>query len=287
MQFVNLNILYICKSIIRGTSKMALLLAMYQKMRLIREINQESVNLTRFSSKVDRIAKNIKNVQKMYEGRMKTLESQAKMMQSQASLFFQNQFNLGNGSVNPYDYSGMNGYIYSFMRNAFQNDITEQYDNNGNQTRPNVQLGDDLFCRMYEVYMSNNGQFPAELDENGQPTRVDGVIQYQNGFSADQVSAFNMAMQNARMAQSQAQMQCQQVSTQYQNNVSIWLEAQKAQLEAEQDEALEPLSYEQTMMELDKEASEERLTRLKAELQSYKELCKQEAQDAAPKFGLG
>ena len=58
---------------------MAMLLAMFQKMRLIREYNQESLNLMRFSSKVDRIAKSIKNVQKMYEAKIKTLEQQAKL----------------------------------------------------------------------------------------------------------------------------------------------------------------------------------------------------------------
>ena len=95
------------------------------------------------------------------------------------------------------------------------------------------------------------------------------------------------AMRMGQMQQSQAQMQCNQMNTQYQSNISIWLEAQKTQLEAEQDAALEPLEYEQTMMELDKEASEERCTRLKADMEAYDRLLSEEAKNSAPKFGLG
>ena len=57
---------------------MAMLLAMFQKMRLTREYNQETLNLTRFSRKVDRIAKSIKNVQKMYAAKIKSMEMYSK-----------------------------------------------------------------------------------------------------------------------------------------------------------------------------------------------------------------
>jgi hypothetical protein len=82
-------------------------------------------------------------------------------------------------------------------------------------------------------------------------------------------------------------MWAQQSSTQYGNNVSIWLEAQKAQLEAEQDAALDPLSYEETMMELEKTQIEARLERIKQQEQSYSQLVSDEAKNSAPTFGLG
>ena len=94
-------------------------------------------------------------------------------------------------------------------------------------------------------------------------------------------------MQNARMYQQQVQMDVQTKNQQYGNNVSIWLEAQKAQLEAEQDAVLEPLNYEETMMELEKTQAETRLQRINAQIQSYDQLVSQEAQNSAPKFGLG
>ena len=89
------------------------------------------------------------------------------------------------------------------------------------------------------------------------------------------------------MNQSQAQMMCQQMSSNYQNNVSIWLEAAKAQLEAEQDAALAPLEAEQTDMELEKESTETQLAYAKERLQALEQACSEGIKDSAPKFGLG
>lgn len=85
----------------------------------------------------------------------------------------------------------------------------------------------------------------------------------------------------------QANMMCQQMSQNYQNNVSIWLEAAKEQLEAEQDAALAPLEMEQTDMELEKESVETQLAYAKERLQSIEQACSEETKNAAPKFGLG
>ena len=76
------------------------------------------------------------------------------------------------------------------------------------------------------------------------------------------------------------------MSTMYENNISIWLDAQKAQLEAEQDAALDALNYEQTMMELSKTQADSRLKRIQTELDSYEQLASQEAEKTAPTFGL-
>lgn len=106
-------------------------------------------------------------------------------------------------------------------------------------------------------------------------------------FTQDEVTAFKMAMQAAQQNQSQANMMCQQMSQNYQNNVSIWLEAAKEQLEAEQDAALAPLEMEQTDMELEKESVETQLAYAKERLQSIEQACSEETKNAAPKFGLG
>ena len=94
-------------------------------------------------------------------------------------------------------------------------------------------------------------------------------------------------LQAAQQNQSQANMMCQQMSQNYQNNVSIWLEAAKEQLEAEQDAALAPLEMEQTDMELEKESVETQLAYAKERLQSIEQACNEETKNAAPKFGLG
>ena len=270
---------------------MAMLLAMYQKMRLIREKNEETYKLAKYSSKVDRVSKNIANVQKRYTSLFANLDAQAKQMQSNAKIMFQNMFGLGmanSGSyLDPSSFSGLNGFITTKMGQM----LTQSFEyKSGDETKTFDGLTNDEYQAMLTEYMQNGGFIP-ETEENENGTKVakrddDGNIEYKN-WSAEQVAFFNQAMYSAKMQQQQAQMACSNMSQQYDTNVSVWLEAAKAQLEAEQDAALEPLNYQQTMWELEKAQAEERLARIKADLEAYTQLCSEEAKEAAPKFGLG
>lgn len=264
---------------------MALLLAMYQKMRLIREKNQLVLDQTKVSSKLTRVQKNIERVQKRYTSLFANLDSQAKMMQSQAKVGIQGLFGLGTNSVNPYDYSGINGFVYGVMGKMFANDWTGRTDAQGNAL-PDVPLGQDLLQRMMNEYMSNGGKFIPELDADNKQVYENNQPKYKN-FTADQIACFTQAMQNGKMAQQQAQFNAQQMTTQYESNVSIWLDAQKAALEAEQDAMLEPLNYEETMLELEKEQKDTRLQRINEEIETYKQLVSQEVKNTTPTFGLG
>ncbi len=257
---------------------MALLLAMFQKMRLIREKNQATLDLTKFSSKYDRVSKNIERVNKRYEGLFTKLESQAKQMQSNAKIMFQNRFGMGMGSVDLYNYTGMNGFVAGMMQQALASGIPYK-DKNGNESTTTIDSS--KFQEMMAEYMQNGRFIPKELNDGKYSS-----TEYQN-WEPEEVNAFMTAMQGAKWQQQQAQMACNNMSQAYENNVSIWLEAAKAQLEAEQDAALEPLNYEQTMWELEKEQTEQRLARIKADLESYTQLCSEEAKEQAPKFGLG
>jgi len=267
---------------------MAILLAMFQKMRLVREKNLETYNLTKYSSKLSRVTKNIERIQKMYTSRMSTLESNAKRMQNAASIFFQNQFGLGTGSINTnmYSYLGggqLTGFMLNSMAGMFNGGDTYQY---GKESGDQISKSDfEKFLKIYQAY-GQQGVL-CQVDENGVPTKdADGKAIQLEGAEAAKAQAFLSMVQNASMMQSQAQMQLSTVNQSYQDNISIWLEAAKAELEAQQDEALLPLQEEETMLELDKTASEERLTRIKAELESYTQLVSEEAKDSAPKFGL-
>ena len=262
---------------------MALLLAMYQKLRLIRQKNQLTLDLTKYSSKLDRVTKNIERVQKRYTSLFAQLDSQAKMMQSQATVMFQNMAGLGANSVNLNNYSGMNGFTYGVMSSIFSNDITERKDSDGNPL-PDIKLGQDLFKRMYTEYMAN-GRFLPQMEDNKQKYDEQGNPLYKN-FSYDEVQIFLQAQQQANLQQSQAQQWVNQANQQYGNNVSIWLEAAKAQLEAEQDAALEPLSYEETMMELEKTQTDAKLKRVNEQIETYDNLVSQEGEKTAPTFGL-
>jgi hypothetical protein len=265
---------------------MALLLATWQKMRLIREKNQLVLEQSQFSSKLTRIEKNIERTQKRYTSLFAKLESQAKMMQSQAQVMFNNMANLGTNSVALNNYSGMNGFVYGLMQKALGDGTLEKYkfENGKRIADGTVAINFDAMFNEWQ----KSGDFRLKRDKNGNVIyKADNKTpEYEGGWSQEQVDAFNTCMQQAKMQQQNAQMWVQNQNQQYQNNVSIWLEAQKAQLEVEQDAALEPLNYQQTMLELEKNQKDARLKRIEAELQSYTELANKEAENTAPTFGL-
>ena len=252
---------------------MAFLLLLHEKMRLKRQVNKLTLKQLRYGNRLDRMTKNISRVQKMYS---------SKMMQSQASVFFRNQMGLGmdNQAFNPWNMSG--GGITSFVLNQMGGMLASgQIPKDKDNKFPAMDQA--KFQEMLQdYYTSGLGQYK---DADGNPQ--EGKYGSNGQFTQDEVTAFKMAMQAAQQNQSQANMMCQQMSQNYQNNVSIWLEAAKEQLEAEQDAALAPLEAEQTDMELDKESVETQLAYAKERLQSIEQACSEETKNAAPKFGLG
>ena len=261
---------------------MALLLAMYQKMRLIREKNQVTYDLTKYSSKLDRVTKNIERVQKRYTSLFAQLEQQAKMMQSNATVMFQNMAGLGTNSVNLNNYTGMNGFVCNIMGGMLSQGGFKYKDSNGEEQSLAGMSQSDIEAMMNE-YMTNGGQFIRKKDPEDDTKYLQN--EYEN-WSPEQVAAFTYAQRAGQMQQQQAQMWVQNANQQYGNNVSIWLNAAKAQLEAEQDAALEPLNYQETMWELEKTQADNKLKRINAQLESYDQLVSSESEKSAPTFGL-
>lgn len=264
---------------------MALLLAMFQKLRLKREYNQCALKATTFSSKISRVEKNIQRAQKRYTSLFAQIDSQAKMMTSQAKMAIQNGFGLGvNGTSGLTSIGGMSGFVMNTMAAGLAQASSWFLD------KDKIPIIDDMddatIQKLMQLYMQTGGRMnPDEAVEGENNTKT--VETFNGGeFTKEQVNAFMAALQRAQQMQSQAQMQANNMATQYENNVSIWVEAQKKQLEAEQDAVLEPLNYEQTMLELDKELNDQKMTRLKAEMESYDQLCSEEAKNSAPTFGL-
>lgn len=261
---------------------MAFLLLLHEKMRLKRQVNKLTLKQLRYGNRLDRMTKNISRVQKMYSSKMTQLEKQAQMMQSQASVFFRNQMGLGmeNQAFNPWNMSGggITSFVLNQMRGMLASGQIPKDKDNKFPAMDQVKFQEML----QDYYTSGLGQYK---DADGNPQ--EGKYGSNGQFTQDEVTAFKMAMQAAQQNQSQANMMCQQMSQNYQNNVSIWLEAAKEQLEAEQDAALAPLEMEQTDMELEKESVETQLAYAKERLQSIEQACSEETKNAAPKFGLG
>ena len=158
---------------------MALLLAMYQKFRLIREKNELVLKQASYSSKLSRIEKNIERTQKRYTSLFAQLDQQANTFKNNARLQFQNMFGLGSNSVNPYNYSGMNAYLANgiqavlknggcgvfignkdgdkpkadFLEEADLNGLLEYYSNMGS-LQP-IKIGDETY-NLYLNYLSQN-----------------------------------------------------------------------------------------------------------------------------------
>ncbi len=272
---------------------MALLLAMYQKMRLIREINQDTLKLARISSKKQSVQKNITRVQKHFTSLLAQLDSQAKMMQSQASIFFQNSMGLGVNSVNPFDMASASSTNMFIQQRAYQYLVNEGITvpiKNGDETTNEIyKLSEDIF---FKLCAANGSIKPVQ--ENGVNKTIEQdyfgktktVPEYEDGITQQDIDLYQRGMQMAQLELSKAQTMVSQATNTYASNVSIWLEAQKAQLEAQQDAQLEPLNYEDTMIDLEKSQLETRLEMLKAEKQSYDQLVSAEAKEAAPKFGV-
>ena len=77
-----------------------------------------------------------------------------------------------------------------------------------------------------------------------------------------------------------------QMKTNYENNVSIWLEAQQEQLEAQKEWEMDMLAEEQADLEAEKTSVETQLELIKQEKQNIEQMLGQAIQDSAPKFGL-
>lgn len=260
---------------------------MYQKFRLIRERNQLELQQVGYSTKLARIEKNISNKEKYYSGLFAKLDQQATNFKNQAKIGFQNMFGLGQGSVNPMNYSGTNGFVLNNMYQMLQAGVPE-YDDEGKLIEGSTYTFNcDLNTAM--MYYQQYGGLKQAYDADGKAMYEDDgkTPIYEGDISAKDAQYLNMAFRAAQNNYQQAQMMMNQASTNYDTNISIWLDAQKAQLQAEQDSVLGALQYEQEIMEIDNAYCEQRLARIKQEIESYDGLIKDRADKNVPKFGLG
>ena len=267
---------------------MAFLMLLHEKMRLQRKVNKLTLRELKMSSRKERITKNISRVQKMYSSKMSQLEKQASILQKQFTVGIQNSMGLGtqNQMFNPYGGGGITSFVANQLGNFLSNGGQPITDAKGNTIADFNK--DGRIQQMMQDYYS--GGFKPVYDKEGD-TSASNIKEYEglsgNKYTKDEYACFQRALNAAQQQQSQAQMMCQQMSSNYESNISVWLEAQKAQLEAEQDMALAPLEAEETDMDLEKESCEAQLADAKARLESIKQACSEGIKDSAPSFGLG
>ena len=262
---------------------MAFLLLLHEKMRLKRQVNKLTLKQTQYGSRLDRMTKNIARVQKMYSSKESQIQNQARMLQSAFTAQLQNAWGLGaqNQMFNPM-YGGVTTFVANQIGSLLSGGVpTGEKDSNGKQVK--YSPGEAKSQQMMNEYMS--GTLKQATNEDG--TAIKGKYGANGDIDEKDYKAFMMALNQANTNQSNAQMMCQQMSSTYQQNISVWTEAQMAQLHAEQDAALAPLEAEQTDMELEKESIETQLAYAKERLQTIEQACSEGIKDSAPKFGLG
>ena len=268
---------------------MAFLLLLHEKMRLRRKVNKLTLQQSRYGNRLDRMTKNISRVQKMYSSKMTQLDKIAQMAQSQFKAGLMNQMGIGTQGLNPMNFGGMGGT--SIFAVQGYNKLASQLQGDGvnigtDKEENRIKLDNAL--PIIQAMVSGGGATQNYTDAAKKEINKEKPWKVGNyELTDEQYNVLNNGIYQVKAGESQASFMASQISSQYESRVSLWLEAAKAQLEAEQDEALAPLEAEQTDMELEKDSVETQLTYARERLQALEQACSQEIKDSAPKFGLG
>ena len=141
---------------------MALLLSMYQKLRLTRERNQLQLELTQISAKRKRVTKNMSEIKKRYKSIQQNIDNGIKQLKNQYKLWTQNAVLGGAGTFSPsvFGNTGTSGYVINALSNWATN------------TQVNDNLYTDKAADIVKVIQSG-GTFIKKTDDNGQEEKND------------------------------------------------------------------------------------------------------------------
>ena len=228
---------------------MAFLMLLHEKMRLQRKQNKLTLKQLRNGNMLSRMESKIKRREKYYSKLEKQLETQANAMKNSMKLQLTNQFGLA--SNNPY---GGNMGTYQILQQMLAS-------------------GDCNVSKEIVEAVYNGGYL-----KDG---KVNGVA-----CSDEQYNQARTLINQAGSQMSMLQGQCSSVQAYYENQVSIWLDYQKEQLEAQQEWEMDLLGEEQADYEAEKESIAAELELIKQRKESIEQELGSSIKDAAPKFGL-
>ena len=253
---------------------MAFLLLLHQKMRLQRKQNQLTLKQMRYSSLVDRMQKKVDKREKYYAKLEKQLERQANAYKNSANMYFSNMMGLGTNSVNLGNYMGGSAAALQVLK---QWNGTNPYATDKNNASFDSDLCQAIMMgQLAPIYDKDNKLLGYDTDPKATSPK----------YKQEQYQAAQQIINLANSSVSQMQTYASQMKSNYENNVSIWLEAQQEQLEAQKEWEMDLLAEEQADMEAEKTSVETQLELVKNEKQNIENMLGQAIQDAAPKFGL-
>ena len=264
---------------------MAFLLLLHQKMKLQRKENQLTLKQLQYSSKVDRAQKKVDKRQKYFDKLKKQLERQASCYKNNANLFFSQQMGFGTNSVNLSNPYAPNGAVMNMMQGMTPDQINECL-----QQCSGGQFKETLSPEVCNII--KNGGLREVRDK-------DGATKYVEAWTGNEIDKDSLGVEPAVIYQASTALQqmaqvrvgdmqsnMAQMKASYENNVSIWLEAQMEELEAQEEWEMDLLAEEQSDMEAEKTSIDAQLELVKQEKQSIEQHLGQAIQDAVPKFGL-
>ena len=270
---------------------MAFLMLLHEKMRLQRKVNKLTLKQAQASSRKEKVTNQIERQQKLYSKKEANLEAFAKRMQNVADMQFRNIFGVASNNINMNPLAYVNGGLNnSGVLNVIQQAIQSGQIEFGTDQNP-IEDADELMAILQGKYRKATNMEGREVwvtaddtpDENGQFN-----ISYEDQENLrKKLQAAQYIQNNASMNYTQNQNLCTNAITNYQNNVSIWLEAEKARLETEQDEVLAPLQEQETEWDMESQSAEVQLQDASARLDSIKQALSEGIKDSAPTFGLG
>ena len=222
---------------------------LHEKMRLQRKQNKLTLKQLRNGNQLSRMESKIKRREKYYSKLEKQLDTQANAMKNSMKMAISNQFGLASNS--PYGSAG-----------TYQ--IIQQMLGANGYTGPSKEIVEAIY----------NGGYLKD-------GKVNGVA-----CTDEQYNQARTLINQAGSQMSMLQGQCQSAQAYYENQVSIWLDYQKEQLEAQQEWEMDLLAEEQADYEAEKESIAAELELVKQRKESIEQELGSSIKDAAPKFGL-
>lgn len=267
---------------------MAFLLLLHQKMKLQREENSLTLKQLQFSSKVDRMQKKVDKRQKYYDKLKKQIERQANCYKNSMNMMISNQFGIGTNSINLGNPYASNMTAQAMVQNMTLDQMKQALGGKAEVTQEIYEAIQNGCTSVATSDMKDSagnvivpqGALYNPFDPSKQITGLDSKAAQTAG------GIYNFLQQQANMQISQMQTQAQNMKSAYENNVSIWTEAQLEQVEAQEEYEMDMLSEEQADMEAEKNFVEAKLKRVQQEKQNIEQALGQAIQDSAPKFGL-
>ena len=210
----------------------------------------------------------IKKREKYYSKLEKQLETQANAMKNSAQMYFNNMAGLGTNSVNLGNYMGTSAAALQMM---------EQWNGKNpldatKTLTPEEQKALALYMQGAFSYDSESGVYKASDGTTVSKEDYNGKYQKLASVANTQVSQMQQYASNCKLN--------------YENNVSIWLQAAKEELEAQQEWEMDLLAEEQADYEAEKEGIAAELELVKQRKEAIEQELGSSIKDAAPKFGL-